>query len=98
MIPRVLNPLNLYNKVSWSDVTLESCIHVACGLPKVNSFAVRVGLNSDTVYKFRSLAEQQRYEFWVRASTIVGEGEGTHTVQQFPNSRGMVVMEFCYIL
>jgi hypothetical protein len=62
------------------------------------SFPVRVGLNSDTIYEVRSLAEQQRYEFWVTASTIVGEGEGTHPVPQVPNSRGMVVIEFCQIL
>jgi len=62
------------------------------------SFPVRVGTNSDTVHEVRSLAELQRYEFWVTASTIVGEGEGTHPITQVPNSRGMLVIEFCHIL
>ncbi|PSN48897.1 Down syndrome cell adhesion molecule-like protein Dscam2 [Blattella germanica] len=52
------------------------------------SFPVRVAPSSETVFEVRSLVELQRYEFWVTASTIVGEGEGTRPVPQSPNSRG----------
>ncbi|XP_068085516.1 cell adhesion molecule Dscam2 [Anabrus simplex] len=54
---------------------------------KPSSFPVRVGPNIPTVFEVRSLAEHQRYEFWVTASTIVGEGDGTRPVAQTPNSR-----------
>ncbi|KAJ9577944.1 hypothetical protein L9F63_025194, partial [Diploptera punctata] len=51
------------------------------------SFPVRVAPGTETVFEVRSLVELQRYEFWVTASTIVGEGEGTRPVTQTPNSR-----------
>jgi hypothetical protein len=62
------------------------------------SFPVRMGPNSDTVFEVRSLVELQHYEFWVTASTIVGEGEGTNPIPQVPNSRGVLVIQFFHIL
>lgn len=39
-------------------------------------------------YEARGLAENQMYEFWVSASTSVGEGEPTSVVAQATNTRG----------
>lgn len=39
-------------------------------------------------HEARSLAENQMYEFWVSASTSVGEGEPTSVVAQATNTRG----------
>lgn len=39
-------------------------------------------------FESRSLAENQMYEFWVSASTSVGEGEPTSVVAQATNTRG----------
>lgn len=52
------------------------------------SFDVRNG-NIDLIFEVRSLVELQEYEFWVTASTVVGEGEVTEKITQSPNSRGL---------
>ena len=50
---------------------------------------VRVDENGYPVtYEARGLAENQMYEFWVSASTSVGEGEPTSVVAQATNTRG----------
>lgn len=38
--------------------------------------------------EIRRLKEFQRYEFWVAASTVVGEGQPSFRVNQSPSSRG----------
>ncbi|XP_023034507.1 Down syndrome cell adhesion molecule-like protein Dscam2 isoform X1 [Drosophila willistoni] len=49
---------------------------------------VRVDENGYPVtFEARSLAENQMYEFWVSASTSVGEGEPTSVVAQATNTR-----------
>lgn len=53
---------------------------------------VRVDENGYPVtYEARGLAENQMYEFWVSASTSVGEGEPTSVVAQATNTRGKCV-------
>lgn len=50
---------------------------------------VRVDENGyPLTFEARSLAENQMYEFWVSASTSVGEGEPTSVVAQATNTRG----------
>uniref|UniRef100_A0A1A9ZZV3 Down syndrome cell adhesion molecule n=2 Tax=Glossina TaxID=44049 RepID=A0A1A9ZZV3_GLOPL len=52
------------------------------------SYMVRVDENGYPVtYEARGLAENQMYEFWVSASTSVGEGEPTSVVAQATNTR-----------
>lgn len=57
---------------------------------KHSSYSVRV---EETVYSYglffevRSLTEHQLYEFWVSATTSVGEGEPTAIAAQATNSR-----------
>ena len=41
-------------------------------------------------YEVRRLKEYQQYEFWVTASTIIGEGQNSIKVPQAPVSRGDV--------
>lgn len=55
---------------------------------------VRVDENGyPLTFEARSLAENQMYEFWVSASTSVGEGEPTSVVAQATNTRGMVALK-----
>lgn len=55
---------------------------------------VRVDENGYPVtYEARGLAENQMYEFWVSASTSVGEGEPTSVVAQATNTRGKCVWQ-----
>jgi hypothetical protein len=42
----------------------------------------------ELTYEVRRLKEFQQYEFWVTASTIIGEGQSTIKVPQAPVSRG----------
>lgn len=50
---------------------------------------VRVDENGyPVIFEARSLAENQMYEFWVSASTSVGEGEPTSVIAQATNTRG----------
>lgn len=42
----------------------------------------------ELLYEVHRLKESQRYEFWVTASTIVGEGMISTKVSQLPTSRG----------
>lgn len=44
--------------------------------------------DKSTKIEMRRLKEFQRYEFWVTASTVVGEGQPSYRVNQSPNSRG----------
>ncbi|KAH8356359.1 hypothetical protein KR084_005979 [Drosophila pseudotakahashii] len=49
---------------------------------------VRVDENGyPVIFESRSLAENQMYEFWVSASTSVGEGEPTSVIAQATNTR-----------
>ncbi|KPU80416.1 uncharacterized protein Dana_GF18608, isoform B [Drosophila ananassae] len=49
---------------------------------------VRVDENGyPVIFEARSLAENQMYEFWVSASTSVGEGEPTSVIAQATNTR-----------
>ncbi|XP_069687424.1 cell adhesion molecule Dscam1 isoform X3 [Periplaneta americana] len=81
--------------VSWlppdqpNGIIVQYTVYVIEGgrVKQPSSFPVRVGPSSDTMFEVRSLVELQRYEFWVTASTIVGEGEGTRPFPQAPNSR-----------
>ncbi|XP_022178264.1 Down syndrome cell adhesion molecule-like protein Dscam2 [Myzus persicae] len=43
--------------------------------------------DKSTKIEVRRLKEFQRYEFWVTASTVVGEGQPSFRVNQSPNSR-----------
>lgn len=43
-------------------------------------------------YEARGLIENQMYEFWVSASTAVGEGEPTPVVAEATNTRGMFLV------
>ncbi|XP_039965640.1 Down syndrome cell adhesion molecule-like protein Dscam2 isoform X1 [Bactrocera tryoni] len=55
---------------------------------QAKSHMVRVDENGYPVtYEARGLAENQMYEFWVSASTSVGEGEPTSVVAQTTNTR-----------
>lgn len=47
--------------------------------------------DKNTKIEIRRLKEFQRYEFWVTASTVVGEGQPSFRVNQNPNSRGECV-------
>ena len=50
---------------------------------------VRVDENGyPVIYESRSLVENQMYEFWVSASTSIGEGEPTPVIAQATNTRG----------
>lgn len=40
-------------------------------------------------YQARGLIENQKYEFWVSASTSMGEGEPTAVVTQTATTRGV---------
>lgn len=40
-----------------------------------------------TTFEARNLVENQKYDFWVTASTSVGEGEPTSLVTQVTNTR-----------
>jgi hypothetical protein len=42
----------------------------------------------ELTYEVRRLKEFQQYEFWVTASTIIGEGQSSIKVLQAPVSRG----------
>lgn len=44
----------------------------------------------ELTYEVRRLKEFQQYEFWVTASTIIGEGQSSIKVPQAPVSRGEV--------
>lgn len=44
--------------------------------------------DKNTKIEVRRIKEFQRYEFWVTASTVVGEGQPSFRVNQSPNSRG----------
>lgn len=39
-------------------------------------------------YEAKNLKKQEQYEFWVTASTNVGEGQPSKTITVAPNSRG----------
>lgn len=39
-------------------------------------------------YEARGLKEGHFYEFWITASTVIGEGESTRVVKQTPQSKG----------
>lgn len=55
---------------------------------------VRVDENGyPLTFEARSLAENQMYEFWVSASTSVGEGEPTSVVAQATNTRGRAALK-----
>lgn len=85
-----------YPKWAW----LTHCIETVCIFLAFRFFSsffpdsrsahmVRVDENGYPVtFEARSLAENQMYEFWVSASTSVGEGEPTSVVAQATNTRG----------
>lgn len=50
------------------------------------------------IFEHRGLNENQLYDFWVSASTAVGEGEPTPMVQQTTSSRGKRVYYFVSFL
>ncbi|XP_016950327.1 cell adhesion molecule Dscam2 isoform X1 [Drosophila biarmipes] len=55
---------------------------------QAKSHMVRVDENGyPVIFESRSLAENQMYEFWVSASTSVGEGEPTSVIAQTTNTR-----------
>ena len=41
-----------------------------------------------TSHEVRNLREGRRYEFWVTASTSIGEGQSTKVVSQTPGPNG----------
>jgi len=54
---------------------------------------VRVDENGLPVtFEARGLNENQLYEFWVSATTSIGEGEPTAVVSQATNTRGNSLM------
>ncbi|XP_073816744.1 Down syndrome cell adhesion molecule 3 isoform X3 [Musca autumnalis] len=81
-------------KVSWLEPPLQFHGGIIQGYkilyrPIVNqTHMVRVDESGYPVtHEARSLAENQMYEFWVSASTSVGEGEPTSVVAQATNTR-----------
>lgn len=52
--------------------------------------AVKLGVSphGDLLHDVQRLAENNRYDFWVTASTNVGEGESTPVVSQSPHHKG----------
>ncbi|XP_046991962.1 Down syndrome cell adhesion molecule-like protein Dscam2 [Schistocerca americana] len=54
--------------------------------PQKSCFPFQAGPTIRT-HEVRGLKELEQYEFWVTASTIVGEGDPTRPVLQAPNSR-----------
>lgn len=55
----------------------------------VTGFVIRVDEYGNPVtFEARNLNENQIYEFWVSASTSIGEGEPTAVVAQTTNTRG----------
>lgn len=60
-------------------------------------------------YEFRRLVENRRYEFWITASTAIGEGQSSIKVMRTLSSKGKVIralasrlraaifeLEFCF--
>lgn len=57
---------------------------------QAKNVVVRVDEKGNPVtYESRGLKEDQSYDFWVSASTSVGEGEPTSVVTQKTDTRGM---------
>jgi hypothetical protein len=81
-------------KINYND--LGYILKMSCFIQH-SSFPVRMAPSSDTDFEVRSLVELQHYEFWVTASTIVGEGERSRLVPQAPNSRGRTVIRFRHV-
>jgi hypothetical protein len=52
----------------------------------------------ELTYEVRRLKEFQQYEFWVTASTIIGEGQSSIRVPQAPISRGEVSSQIKFLL
>jgi hypothetical protein len=50
----------------------------------------------ELTYEVRRLKEFQQYEFWVTASTIIGEGQSSIKVPQAPVSRGEISVSGIY--
>lgn len=45
-------------------------------------------------YEAKNLKKQEPYEFWVTASTTVGEGQPSRTITVTPSSRGKFYIQF----
>ncbi|XP_039276122.1 Down syndrome cell adhesion molecule-like protein Dscam2 [Nilaparvata lugens] len=71
-----------------NGVILKYNVYIS-GQDKEISKEVIVGSRILT-YEWRRLKEFQRYNFWVTASTSVGEGEPSNKFLLFPMSRGMI--------
>ena len=48
-------------------------------------------------FKASNLKKKERYEFWVTASTIIGEGQPSKSVTQSPSTRGKTSVFHCLI-
>lgn len=60
---------------------------------QAKNVVVRVDEKGNPVtYESRGLKEDQSYDFWVSASTSVGEGEPTSVVTQKTDTRGMAYL------
>lgn len=49
-------------------------------------------------YEAKNLKKQEQYEFWVTASTNVGEGQPSKTITVAPNSRGQYIADFSVLI
>lgn len=47
-------------------------------------------------YEAKNLKKQEPYEFWVTASTTVGEGQPSRTITVTPSTRGKLYIQFSY--
>lgn len=67
---------------------------------QAKSHMVRVDEDGNpTSFEARGMSENQMYEFWVSASTSVGEGEPTAVVAQATNTRGgWLIIVICVIV
>jgi hypothetical protein len=67
-------------------------IRVLEGALQLDTRAVAHYSTSQLQYQLPGLKRRQIYEFWVTASTRVGEGSGTPVVRLIPSGKGVYVM------
>lgn len=49
-------------------------------------------------YEAKNLKKQEQYDFWVTASTNVGEGQPSKTITVAPNNNGNVKIIFVEVI
>lgn len=79
--------------VSWTPPSepngalLKYSVYIHALRPGVQVNVETVSVDGELVYQARRLHETTRYEFWVSASTSVGEGRSSMKISQSPVSK-----------